>query len=275
MKRTIFLIVSVIVFVAFGCKNSDDKKEHQSKPKPQASIEYINEYMTLAVLYQQTAAEVRAMQYQTYNMATIVLDEKLRYGTYSKKPAIVVDIDETVLDNSFYEAQMIIGNFQYPEKWDEWCLLGKAPAIPGAVDFINYAVQQNVDVYYVSNRKAHLKDATVKNLIDIGLKNVTEPFLMFRTAESSKDIRRAEIEVDHTIIMLIGDNMNDFSGAWEKKSIEEKFATTDNERNKFGVTYFVLPNSTYGDWEGAIYKYDFSKDNQQKDRMRKEALRGF
>jgi len=246
-----------------------------SHPAPRSEAERLAEYTILAVLYQQTAAEVRALQYQTFNMAKPVLDEKLKSYKGKKKPAVVVDIDETVLDNCQYQAQCILGNFLYPIRWDEWCLLGSAPAIPGAAEFLNYAHSKNVAVFYVSNRKAHLKEATVKNLLNEGFPNVKDPFMMLRSAESSKINRRVQIEKDYEILMLFGDNMNDFSGDWEHKNIEDRFNTTDQKKNMFGNTYFVLPNSTYGDWEGAIYHYDFSHENAVKYRLRKEALKGF
>jgi len=244
-------------------------------PGAKSEAERVAEYTTLAVLYQQTAAEVRALQYQTFNMAKPVLDDALKLYKGKKKPAVVVDIDETILDNAQYQAQCILENFQYPVKWDEWCLLGTAPAIPGAVDFLNYANSKNVAVFYVSNRKAHLQDATVKNLVAEGFPNVKDPFLMFRHKESSKIGRRAEIEKNYEILMLFGDNLNDFSGDWEYKGIADRFKTTDDLKNLFGKKYFVLPNSTYGDWEGAIYNYDFSLESALKYRMRKATLRGF
>lgn len=244
-------------------------------PSPRSEAERIAEYTILAVLYQQTAAEVRALQYQAYNVAKTVLDEALKSYKGTKKPAVVVDIDETVLDNSPYQAQCILGNFQYPVGWDEWCLMAKAKAIPGAVDFLNYAHSKNVAVFYVSNRKSHLQDATVKNLVAEGFPNVKEPFIMSRTNESSKTSRRALIAKDYEILMLFGDNMNDFSGDWEHKNIEDRFRITDEQKQLFGKKYFVLPNATYGDWEGAIYNYDYAIDNAVKYRMRKAALRGY
>lgn len=275
MKKYGFLSVSLLIFAIALFLNLFRPDNHHDSPTPKAHAERVSEYTTLAVLYQQTAAEVRAMQYQTFNFAKTVLDEKLRTSKGAKKPAIVVDIDETVLDNSQYQAQCILGNFQYPVLWDEWCMLAKAPAIPGAVEFLNYAHSKKVAVFYISNRKAHLMDATVKNLSDAGFPNVKDPFLLLRTNESSKNKRREIIQKDYEILMLFGDNMGDFSGDWEHNNINDRFEITDAQKNLFGKTYFILPNSTYGDWEGAIYNYDFSLENAVKYRMRKEALKGF
>jgi 5'-nucleotidase (lipoprotein e(P4) family) len=275
MKKQILLSASIMIFSIVLAVLAFMPKSPQALPAPRSMAERLNEYMTLAVLYQQTAAEVRAMQYQTYNSAKPVLDAQLKAYRGSKKPAVVVDIDETILDNCQFQAQCILGNFQYPVRWDEWCNLAIAPAIPGSVEFLNYAHSKGVAVFYVSNRKAHLKDATVKNLVDAGCPNVKDQFLLFRTAENSKTARRAIIEKDHEILMLFGDNMGDFSADWEHKTIEDRFRMTDENKKLFGTKYFVLPNSTYGDWEAAIYGYDYSLESAVKYRMRKEALKGF
>ncbi len=274
MKKQL-LPISIFVFAFALILNLVIPDKNELTPLPRSQAERVAEYTTLAVLYQQTAAEVRALQYQAFNMAKPVLDDKLRTYRGQKKPAIVVDIDETVLDNSQYQAQCILGNFQYPVKWDDWCLLGVAPAIAGASDFLNYAHSKKVTVFYVSNRKEHLKEATIQNLIKEGFPNVKEEFLMFRTKESSKDARRAQIEKDYEILMLFGDNMGDFTGQWSGKSIEDRFKATDENKDLFGKKYFVFPNSTYGDWESAIYGHDFSHESAIKYRMRKEALKGF
>jgi 5'-nucleotidase (lipoprotein e(P4) family) len=275
MKKHLFLSFSMLVLASALMLNVFKPSNNNPIPAPKSQVERLNEYMILAVLYHQTAAEVRGLQYQAFNMSKTVLNEKLKSYKGKKKPAVVVDIDETVLDNCQFQAQCILGNFQYPVKWDEWCLLGQAPAIPGAVDFLNYANSKGVAVFYVSNRKAHLKDATVKNLINEGFPNVKDPFLMLRTAESSKDKRREIIEKDYEILMLFGDNMGDFTSEWSNKSIEERFKATDKNKEFFGSKYIVFPNSTYGDWEAAIYNHDFSLESAIKYRMRKEALKGF
>ncbi len=275
MKRYGFLSVSLLFLATALFLNLLIPEKTKHIPNPKAHAERVNEYMTLAVLYQQTAAEVKALQYQAYNVSKTVLDQKLRTYKGKKKPAIVVDIDETVLDNCQYQAQCILGNFQYPLRWDEWCLLAEAPAIPGAADFLNYADSKKVSVFYVSNRKAHLKDATVRNLIKEGFPNVKDQFLLLRTDESSKNKRRDLIMKDYEILMLFGDNLGDFSDDWEHTNIEDRFRITDEQKELFGNTYIVLPNSTYGDWEGAIYNYDFSHENAVKYRLRKDAMKGF
>jgi len=254
------LFYFVLSIVLISC---NQKKEHD------------NERMMLATLYQQIAPEVRAMQYQTYNQAKFILDKLLSDNTSEKPLAIVVDIDETVLDNSPYQANAILHNFSYPENWDQWCMLAKAKPIAGAVDFLNYADSKGIAVFYISNRKENLLEATIKNLADYNFPQVKEERILLRTDKASKTIRRNIVEENFEIIMLFGDNMNDFFDYTEEKSIEKKFEITDSLKNLFGVKYFALPNAMYGDWEAAIYNYDYSGKEEERATLRNKTLIGY
>lgn len=234
-----------------------------------------NERLMLATLYQQIAPEVRALQYQTYNQAKFILEKLLLDNSFEKPLAIVVDIDETVLDNSPYQANSILNNFSYPENWDQWCMLAKAKPIAGAIEFLNFADSKGIAVFYISNRKDNLLEATIKNLADYNYPQVKEERILLRTEEASKTKRRNIVEEKYEIIMLFGDNMNDFFEYTEEKSIEEKFQITDSLKNLFGVKYFVLPNAMYGDWEAAIYDYDYSEKEEDRAKLRKKTLIGY
>lgn len=232
-------------------------------------------YMQLAVAWYQTSGEFRALCYQAFNAARLHLDAELAKNTGSVKHAIVVDIDETMLDNSPYEASNVLKNFGYPEKWTDWTFSARARAIPGAVDFMKYAVSKGVDVYYVSNRKEEERKATIQNLSDLGFPQAEDSHMLLRTTSSNKEERRKKVMEDHKIIMLIGDNLNDFNANYEKKNIEDKFKQVELEKSDFGIKYIVLPNPMYGDWEGSIYKFNYNYTEQQKDSLRNSVLMGF
>lgn len=232
------------------------------------------DYMLMAVLWYQTSAEMRALCYQAFNTARVSLDDAIATHKGTKKMAVVVDIDETMVDNSPYEAQNVLGNFGYPERWGEWIDKASAAAIPGAVEFMKYAVSKGVDVFYISNRKIAEKDATIKNMRALGFPLIDDEHLLLRDKTSSKNERRDKVAATHDIVLLIGDNMNDFSGDFENKSVIDRFNTTDNNKSEFGKHFIVLPNPMYGDWEGAVLKYNFKQTNEQKDSVRKENLKG-
>lgn len=220
------------------------------------------DYQTAAVLYVQKAAEYRALAYQAFNLARMRLDadtkniRKLPRRVRKMPRAIVVDIDETVLDNSPSQARGIKMNAPFNSKdWYAWGDMRKAKSVPGALEFLNYAVSKGVKVFYISNRDEIQKQATIDNLKSLGFQDVSDGNVMLRTSESSKDARRAAVTAKHRIVMLVGDNLDDFTSAFERKSVADRFAETDRARDLWGSRFIVLPNPMYGTWENAIYEY--------------------
>jgi len=229
-------------------------------PVPAADLDY----QVAAVLFMQKSAEYRALTYQAFNIARLRLNEdfekknlkKLPKGERKRPRAIVVDIDETVLDNSPSQARSIMTGRPYnQEDWYAWGEMRKAKTVPGAVDFLNYAVSKGVKVFYISNRDEVQKAATIDNLFKAGFCDVFSENVMLRQKESSKDARRAAVAEKYRIVMLIGDNLDDFSGVFERKPIADRFAATDASRGEWGRKFIVLPNAMYGTWENAIYQY--------------------
>ncbi len=222
------------------------------------------DYQIAAVLYMQKAAEYRAICYQAYNIARLRLDADLDKKNVKKLPkdqrklprAIIVDIDETVLDNSPSQANGIRTGRPFSQAdWYAWGEMRKAKAIPGAVEFLNYAVSKGVKVFYISNRDEVQKPATIDNLKKAGFNDVSADNVLLRTAESGKDARRAMVGGKYRIVMLVGDNLDDFTSAFERKSVADRFAEVEKARTEFGNRFIVLPNAMYGTWENAIYEY--------------------
>jgi 5'-nucleotidase (lipoprotein e(P4) family) len=220
------------------------------------------EYQVGAILYMQKAAEYRALCFQAFNVAQMSLDaddkskKKLPKAERKMPRAVVVDVDETVLDNSPAQAVQVKNRLPFiQEKWTEWILMRRAKAIPGAVDFLNYANKKGVRVFYVSNRIEVEKQATIDNLKALGFPDVSGETLLIKTTESSKKARRTQISAKYRIALLVGDNLDDFSEVFEKKPINERFAEVDKTRDVWGKRFIVLPNAMYGTWENALYEY--------------------
>lgn len=222
------------------------------------------QYQVGGTLYMQKAAEYRSLAYQAFNIARLRFDATLEKKNVKKLPkaerkmprAIVVDIDETILDNSPAQAYSIANNAPFNLKdWYAWGDIRKAKAIPGAVDFLNYAVSKGAKIFYVSNRDGVQKPATIDNLKKVGLTDIADDNVILRASESGKEARRTAIAKTFRIVMLMGDNLDDFSNVFEKKSIADRFAETDKARDQFGDRFIVLPNAMYGTWENAIYDY--------------------
>ena len=232
-----------------------------AKPQP---ITADNEYQVSAILYMQKAAEYRALAFQAFNIAQMRLDEdfekknlkKLTKAERKRPRAIVVDVDETVLDNTLHQAYLVKNRLPYlPKSWTEWVNMRKATPIPGAADFLNYANRRGVRVFYVTNRNEAEKQGTIDNLKQTGFPDVSDETVMVRATESSKEARRKTIQQKYRIVLLVGDNLNDLSDIFERKSVTDRFAEVNKTRELFGRKFIVLPNAMYGDWESAIYEY--------------------
>jgi 5'-nucleotidase (lipoprotein e(P4) family) len=228
----------------------------------------------------QKAAEYRALAYQAFNLARWQLDADLAGKNKKeipkaerKKPrAVMVDIDETMLDNSPAQAYNIKNRLPFDIKtWYAWGEMREAKAIPGAVDFAKYAAAKNVKVFFVSNRDDVQKQATMDNLKVVGFPDVTADNVMLRAGESSKEGRREIILQKYRIVFFIGDNLDDHSQVFERKSVADRFAEVDKVHNLFGKRYILLPNAMYGTWESAIYEYGRLTDAQKAEK-RAEAL---
>jgi 5'-nucleotidase (lipoprotein e(P4) family) len=271
MKKHFFLLFVIVLPFLNSCKQSNAFSSRNGEEPKIVS----KEHLTMAVLYQQTAAEYRALCYQAFNIARYQLDQSSKMMGGMKRHAIVVDVDETMLDNSPYEAKCILDNIGYPDGWDEWMNSSSAEPVPGALEFLRYAESKKVDIFYITNRKEQYRAQTLKNLQQLNFPNATDDHLMLKTESSSKKLRRERVSKSHLIIMLIGDNLNDFSEVFEKKKMEERFNLTDKFQKEFGQKFIVLPNAMYGEWEGALYNYDYGQSDLQKSEMRHTFLKGF
>ena len=242
----------------------------QGAPAPKATAD--NEYQVGAVLYMQKAGEYRALAYQAFNLAHWQLDadldrknlNKLLKAERKKPRAVMVDIDETVLDNSPAQASNIKNRQPFALKdWYAWGEMRKAKAIPGAVDFLNYANSKSVRVFFVTNRDEVQKQATIDNLKNAGFANVSADNVLLRTTDASKEARRQFIMQKYRIVLFMGDNLDDHSNVFERKSVADRFAEVDKAKDLFGKRYILLPNAMYGTWENTIYEYGRLTDGQK------------
>jgi 5'-nucleotidase (lipoprotein e(P4) family) len=243
-----------------------------------------NEYQTGAILWTQSSAEYRALAYQTFSLAKLRLDQvlgnhKTRRASRAsaKPPAVIVDVDETVLDNSRFQAELVLRGVAYTsEAWLGWCDRAEAGAVPGAVNFLSYAFRRGVHVFYITNRRQGEKAGTIANLRKLGFPAVTEETVMIRKqdASASKESRRQNIRSHYRIALLVGDNLNDFSDDFAGKSVADRKAQVDRESAEFGLRYIVVPNPMYGDWENAINENKSNLTEGQRKTNRRAAMKG-
>lgn len=235
-----------------------------------------NESQVGAVLWMQTSGERAALSYQAFSLARMMLDRDLRTRSRMRR-ALIVDIDETIMDNSKNQTWLIKNQQSFNDQnWLAWVNRAEATAIPGAVEFLNYASSRGVRVFYITNRKAAEKEGTATNLRKLGFPKVDDETLLVRTdtKSSSKEPRRQSVNAKYRVVLLMGDNLNDFSDVFENaKTIDGRMTATDQNKAKFGSRFIVLPNPMYGDWENAIYDYNFKLSEEEKAAKRKAALK--
>jgi 5'-nucleotidase (lipoprotein e(P4) family) len=207
-----------------------------------------------ASVFQQRAAEYKALCFQAYNLARLRLNEQLAIG--AKPKAIITDIDETVLDNSPYAVhQALLGRDYDQDSWYEWTAKAEADTVAGAPSFLKYASSKGVTIFYITNRNEKERAATLKNLQKYNLPNADDPHLILRTDVSSKETRRQQVMANYDVVLLLGDNLADFSPLFDKKPLEERDQNARSIAGSFGNRFIVLPNPGYGDWESALYGY--------------------
>jgi len=217
-------------------------------------------------LYQQRAAEYRALCFQAYNIARLRLD--IAISKPGKKPyAVVTDIDETLLNNSPYDAARAVQNLEFDSKtWKAWTAKAVADTVPGAAAFLKYAASKGVTVFYITNRDENERTGTLKNLKRYNLPNADTAHLLLKQKTSSKEDRRQQVLKTNDIILLCGDNLPDFDALYDNGPSEaNRKANTDKLAKEFGSKYIIIPNLSYGDFEGALYNFNYKLTGEQKD----------
>lgn len=271
MTRGLLLALSLIAAGSCATRGSGPVSAPAAPPgsaSPARPHENLN-----AVLWIQTAVEYEASATQAYRLAALQLDAALKESSWTAAleqtsdasrlpPAVILDIDETVLDNSYYQARQMRDNSPFAaDTWDRWCQEARATAIPGASGFTQYADKRGVTVFYITNRTANVEDATRRNLRALGFPLSAGIDTVLTRAErpewqaSAKGARRAHVARDYRVLLLVGDDLGDFvvdaSG-----TPQERAARTAPQSDWWGRRWIMLPNPTYGSWERAIIGND-------------------
>lgn len=259
-KLTVLMLLAVISMAALtGCGNNCRQA-----------------HMEMALLWQQQAAETKALFYQGYNVARRALDRRLKTLAKGKKGAVVLDLDETVLDNTPYQVVRLKAGKGFDlASWNAWCDKGIAKALPGAKAFLDYAHSKGVAIFYVSNRKQKTKPGTMKNLKQLGLPQAVTGHVLLRTGSSSKKSRRAVVSEDYQIMVLCGDNLGDFDELFESKQPDKRAQAVHRHSKQFGDKFIMFPNPMYGAWEGAVYRGKWGASPSEKRKMRFSQMKGY
>ena len=222
-----------------------------------------------AVVWMQTALEYEVSALQAYRLAGMQLETAMREKSWTAAleqagdasglpPAVIVDVDETVLDNSFYQARTVRDGTAYSTSTcDPWVQEARATAIPGALAFTKEAAAKGVTVFYVTNRTANLEEATRRNLVTLGFPLADGVDTVLTRGEkpewqaSAKGPRRAHVARSYRVLLLIGDDLGDFV-VDPAGTPAERHARTAPQNDWWGRRWIMVPNPSYGSWERAV-----------------------
>lgn len=211
-----------------------------------------------AVAWQQTAAEYQALYYQGFNLARLQVENALaQYPNRERPLAIISDLDATLLNAAEYWGYLVAqdADFFDDAAWDEWVARNRLVATPGALEFLQFCAANNVEVFYVSNRDQgeYTNAYALAHLEKLGFPYADPEHVTILRESSNKQAIQEEIMARHEVIVLLGDNLNDFSRRYYVTDVEQREELLAENRDAFGDRYILFPNPTDGHWVRAIF----------------------
>ena len=280
-----FALLSIVTFFAAGCAAQPPVAPAAAGPcgaaRPFAAGG------ERATLWVRNSSEFRAASEGIYRNALMALERNLANTSWSAEPgqvgsldalppAIVMDIDDTVLDNSEPQARMILAETcpdQFAAAWDAWVAERAAPAVPGAAGFIRAARAMKdpkgrpVRIFFITNRECGRRAGddsgcpqetdTAENLRTLGLDAPTLAEDLMLKGErpdwpSEKISRRMAVAYGHRIVLNVGDDFGDFLPDVRRQSVVERERARCAHRDRWGTHWFLIPNPMYGSWQNVM-----------------------
>ena len=273
-RKSLFLALLLAVLSAGAVRAQDVPPAHD---------------LLLANLWIQRAVEYKANALTVYALARIRLDEALSDRNWTAAPgeqtgdfqnlppAVVLDVDETLLDNSKYQVWLMRADQSFSTKsWNQFCAAQISAAIPGAVEFTKYAESKGVKVFYVTNRGAETEKDTRENMAKFGfpMGGNVDTFLMQGEKPEwtgAKSTRRTAIAKDYRILLNIGDNLGDFDDRY-RSSESDRVKVFEAAMPYWGKQWLMLANPTYGSFDTSPYGHDFKKPRGEQRKAKWDVL---
>lgn len=250
MKTGLFSIIVPLVLIVFtACEQSstDEKQEENKTTK--------NDYLIASTAWYQTSAELEACYYQAFNQAKQALLMQIKADSTEKPNAVVMDIDETLLDNSPFQVKMIeTGKAYNKDFWKKWTSKAEAKALPGAIDFLEFVKENEAEIIYISNRMVDELDPTVKNMKELGFPETRKDHFYLKKETSDKTIRRNKVRDNYDILLFVGDNLTDYKEFFDQRDNNYGKNNVSKHKDIFGNKFIILPNPMYGGWFNALLK---------------------
>lgn len=262
------MILLLLPILLISCATGKEISDH---PTTQATlwVQHAAEYRAqTTMVYQSAASNIALAKEDSYWSAIPSQDNKY----HNLPPAVILDVDETVLDNSAFQARMIKQGSEFDlAQWNDWVMEAQADSVPGSLKFTQQAAKEGIKVFYLTNREASVEIGTRKNLRELGYPLPDSGDVILSKYEridwtSDKTTRRTFIANNYRVLMLFGDDLNDFIPAKDISENERMQLVNDN-RQRWGQKWYILPNPVYGSWEQALYNFNHSITDKEKEEI--------
>jgi 5'-nucleotidase (lipoprotein e(P4) family) len=292
IRRSTLCAALALVVGASGCAPSASPR---TAPSASADAARDTHELLEGTLWVQTSAEYASLTAAAYRHAQRALDEALKDAAWSAAteqqrafeslpPAVILDLDETVLDNSPVQAQIVLDRTVYSRQlWKAWVDRKEARLVPGAKAFLDHAASRGVTVYFVTNRRhgqaADGRDdeerPTIENLTTLGIATTAERVLCAGENgwTSDKSARRALVAQTHRVLLLVGDDLNDFVSA-TALTPDQRRALAETYASRWGERWVLIPNPLYGSFDAAAVALPAAATDAEVLRRKRSLLRG-
>ncbi len=229
-----------------------------------------------AAAWKQTAAEYFALCHQAYNLAKLRVDLALEKHENGDAPlAVITDLDNTSMHARSYWGYLINQGYDFFDDaiWDEWLPKNLITAAPGAKDFFDYCGAKNVEVFYVTNRDQGERtyEYAMSQLEFLDFPYADDEHLYVFQGSSDKSPARDEVKAKFEVVVMLGDNLNDYQRDYYVTGIEERLSVMERDRDHFGREFILLPNPTDGHWVRAIFGDSEPQPTDENRRLLKKA----
>ena len=230
----------------------------KSVGNPSADDNGLHNPLLWAVAWKQTAAEFGALCHQAYNVARLRVEMALAQGRgRDRPPAVITDMDDTIIHAKSYWGYLVNAGLEFFDDalWDRWLPENLITAVPGAPEFLRYCESAGVEVYYVTNRNQGERtfEYALEQLRYLQLPYADADHLTVYRDTSNKTPAREKVSASHDLLLMLGDNLNDYKRDYYVADVDERYALMERDRDEYGVEFVLLPNPTDGHWVRAIF----------------------